>query len=210
MAVSMASLLDGLAGIAYVVDHHGVIDAVGAPHWRAFAAANGADTLADEGSVLGRSLFDFSEGDRVAEIYHRCLDLVFAARIPGARLASRCDGPGVRRELSITVTPIPGGGGGVERALFQSVTIAEEERPPIDLFDFTGIARRGAGQAWPILAMCSYCQAVRYPLGVPAAEVAEDWISAEDYYHRGGHARVRLSHGVCPPCFEELDRALPH
>ena len=102
------------------------------------------------------------------------------------------------------------GGGEVHRRL-PEVTVAEQERPPIELFDFAGIARGGLGQAWPILAMCSYCQAVRYPLALDAPDDApRDWISAEDYYHRGGDARVRLSHGVCPPCFEDLDRALPH
>lgn len=209
MAVNVASLLDGLAGIAYVVDRDGVIDAVGQRHWRAFATANGGCGLLDQEAVIGRSLFDFIRGERVVSIYQRCLDLVFTARIPGARIASRCDSPGVRRELSITVTPIVNGHG-VEHVLFQSLTVAEQQRPPIDLFDFAAIERRPCAHALPILAMCSYCQAVRYPLGADEEDDDGQWITAEDYYHRGGHAQVRLSHGVCPPCFDELDRSLLH
>lgn len=207
MAVNVASLLEGLAGIAYVVDRRGVIEAIGRRHWRAFAAANGGEALLECERVIGRSLFEFIQGEPVAAFYRRCLETLFAGQSVGAHIASRCDGPGVRRELAILVTPIVDDGV-VAHVLFQSVTVAEHERPPIELFDFAALARRAGGHAWPTLVLCDYCQAVRVP--VDAAEGEGRWISAEDYHQRGGDARVRLVHGVCPPCLDELDRSLRH
>jgi hypothetical protein len=107
----------------------------------------------------------------------------------------------------ITVTPIYAGDT-IEGVLWQSLTIGETIRPRLDLFDFAQQRRLAADglKSWPILGMCSYCQDVRFPAGSCDADGA--WISAEDYYHRGGDSRVRISHGLCPDCFEDADAAL--
>ena len=35
----------------------------------------------------------------------------------------------------------------------------------------------------------------------------EEWVTAERYYALGGDSRVRLSHGVCPPCYKDLSES---
>lgn len=206
MHLDFDHLLNGLDGVAYVVDRDAVVVALGRRNWNAFALANDGADLVDGKGVLGRSLFDFIEGDDVAFVYRRWINGLFVAEWPRGRVISRCDAPGVRRELMILISPIYGGSG-VERILFQSVTVSEHVRPRLELFDFAASRTRGAvGQALPILSMCSYCQEVRYPVG--STDQTGAWISAEDYYHRGGGSEVRISHGICPPCLDYMEAAL--
>jgi hypothetical protein len=206
MHLDFDHLLNGLDGVAYVIDRNMMIVGLGSRNWNAFALANGGASLVDGNGVLGRSLFDFIEGDDVAFVYRRWINGLIAAEWPRGRVISRCDAPGIRRELMILISPIHGGAG-VERILFQSVTVIEHVRPRLELFDFAGNRSRGAaGQALPVLSMCSYCQDVRYPVG--STDQTGAWISAEDYYHRGGGSEVRISHGICPPCLDRAEAAL--
>lgn len=203
MQLAFDQLLDGLDGVAYVIDRDGVIEDIGRRNWNAFARANDGAALLDGTGVIGRSLFDFISGADVAFVYQRWVDGLFTGTRPGGRVISRCDAPGVERELMILISPIRGGDG-VERVLFQSVTVAEHVRPRLELFDFA--ANRARPQALKVLAMCSYCQDVRYPAG--SSDQTGAWISAEDYYHKGGGAEVRISHGMCPPCFDRAEQQL--
>jgi len=57
-----------------------------------------------------------------------------------------------------------------------------------------------------IVKVCSYCHNVANDNHDDAAPVA--WITPEEYYQRGGTSEVRLSHGICPPCYERLELAI--
>jgi hypothetical protein len=50
--------------------------------------------------------------------------------------------------------------------------------------------------------MCSYCQRVAWPPG--RARRRREWIEAEEYYRRGGASEIRISHGICPPCYKDV------
>ena len=32
----------------------------------------------------------------------------------------------------------------------------------------------------------------------------EEWVTAEEYYQRGGKSDVQISHGMCPDCHAEF------
>jgi hypothetical protein len=187
-------LLDALDGISYVVDQDYRILAVGRTRWEAFAASNDAPELT-AASVLGQDLFETVQGDDVREIYRRYAEETLQSS-KSAALATRCDSPGIRRELRLAITPLRRAGV-VRGLLFQSLTVDELVRPPIDLFDFKAVAalvdRR---RQLPIVTLCSFCQRVNKP----ATQGEPPWIDAEEYYRLGGTSDVRISHGLCPDC----------
>jgi len=207
MRLNVEEIVDGMEGIAYLTDTEGTIFTIGRRHWNRFAAENGASEMVDGNGVIGHNLFDFIAGDDVREKYRAFLGAIVGRRAGRARLFSRCDSPVIERQLMITVTPIYTGAS-IEGALWQSSTMSETMRPRLDLFDFAQLRRHAGngGANWPILAMCSYCQHVRYPIG--SSDDDGEWIAADDYYHRGGDSRVRISHGLCPTCFEDAEKSL--
>lgn len=208
MLLSVKSLLDGMAGITYLTDPDGQIIDVGRENWNAFARANGAPELIDGGRVIGHNVLDFVAGDDVSDSYRRCVEAISSDRLDYIRLLSRCDSPGVRRKLWFTVRPVRSGSA-LQAMLVQILVICEELRPPIELFDFAALrAAQAANAHLPILGMCSYCQDVRFPAG--SVDGDGEWMSAEGYYRRGGNAKVRISHTMCPTCFELDGQLLPH
>lgn len=195
-AISFQALLDSMEGVAYVVDRAGLIQACGGINWTTFACNNGGWGIADAASVVGRPLLDFVTGIRVADAYRGYMARLFDGAEPHIRFPFRCDAPDLRREHWMTIRPIAADGA-VQGLLFQSVTLGETLRPPLDLFDLNDVrARLAETQSWPIVTICSYCHDVTHS----AAESA-GWLTPEDYYRRGGSSEVRLSHGICPSCY---------
>lgn len=200
------SIVDGIDGITYLTKPDGTILMVGRRHWNRFARNNGGAALLDGASVIGHNLFDFISGPTVRAAYERACEMILCRRATRMQLVSRCDSPSVERELLITVTPVFAGEK-IDGLLWQSLTISETARPPVDLFDFAALrARLERERNVPILTMCSYCQQVRYPIG--SSDADGEWISAPEYYRRGGGSRVRISHGLCEHCLERAEEAL--
>jgi hypothetical protein len=208
MQFSIDSLLDAMAGIAYLTDVNGKIMNLGRQNWNAFASANNGEDLLNGESVLGRPVFDCVSGDEVRGCYQRCFDAILGERLEFIRVMSRCDSPTARRQLWITMRPVQGRRR-VSGLLVQVVVVSEEMRPPVDLFDFPALGVAATRQPMlPLLSMCSYCQNVRFPPG--SDEEEGEWMTAEDYYRRGGHSAVRISHGLCPDCYTLTEAMLPH
>jgi hypothetical protein len=206
MNINVEQILDGMEGITYLMDRDGIVVSIGRPNWNKFAAANDGHHLLDGRGVIGNSIFEFIAGDAVVANYRKLFSGIIAGKYRGARLLSRCDSPAVERQLCIVVTPIHSNGS-VERLLVQCLTVSEAMRPPMDLFDFQAErSRLGGNQKLPILAMCSYCQGVRFPIG--STDDNGEWITANEYYHRGGDSRVRISHGICPVCLDKSEEML--
>lgn len=204
--VGVGQLIDGMDGIVYMTDAEGTIVAIGTRNWNRFAYENNGAKLVDGRGVIGHSIFDFIEGNEVRWTYHRFFAAILAGRSRRARLVSRCDSPTVKRELWIIITPVHGDHR-VEHLLVQSLTVSEQARPPVDLFNFPAVLNKlRRVEHLPILSMCSYCQDVRAPGGCNDADGA--WMSAELYYRRGGDSNVRISHGRCPRCAAVIDKAL--
>jgi len=195
MKVDAFTLLEAMEGVCYLVGPDRHIRACGGDHWRRFAGDNGGPS---PDSIVGRDLFDFVLGDRVRACYADLMARMIAGRLGGASFGFRCDSPGLRREMRMSITPLREAGE-VSAFLFQSVTLNERSRAPVSLFDFARGPTRGADADLPLLAMCSYCQKVRHPAG--SEEGDGQWVEAEDYYRMGGASDVRISHGICEPCF---------
>jgi len=193
-SLGVQSLVESLPGIAYVVAPDGAILAYGRASWDHFAIENQALGLADPECVLGHSLFDFMAGGAVRRTHREMLARVLRSGEP-LTYDYRCDAPGLRRFMRMTLTALPPEA--PLAVMFHSEVLHTEERPTSPL-----LARTPAQTSpdWPILTVCAYCREVRNP---PAATEGE-WMSVERYEAVGGPRDVRLSHGVCPPCFERL------
>lgn len=196
-----AALLEALEGVCYIVDRSRRIVACGGRHWRRFAEANGGPVDVD--AIVGRDLFDFVLGHRVRERYADVMERMARGALGQIAFSYRCDSPAVRREMRMSISPLRSEHEEtVDGFLFQSMTLGEYPRPPVGLFDFTGRGRFSLEGTEPLLGLCSYCQKVRYPAG--SAEGEGEWIEAEEYYRRGGSAEVQISHGICEPCFHQV------
>ena len=198
-------LIDSLEGVVYVLDPASTLIAVGRRNWNAFADANGGPELENGSSAVGRSIFDFICGDDVRTAWKRAFDYVERVKRP-LRLSVRCDSPGVQRELLMIVSPVVIEDS-VGSVLVQSLTMSEVVRPPLVLFDFAAMrSRRSRIPDMQVLALCSYCQNVRFPPGSHDGDGR--WLAAEEYYRLGGSSQVRVSHGICPPCMEKINEAI--
>ena len=202
MLKSTQALLDAIDGVAYLLDLEDRIAAYGRPNWERFARGNDAPELLDPDRVLGRRLFDFVQGEEVRDVYARILKDIRSGAAESVTIPFRCDSPRLRRELRMSIAPVLRGPDQIG-CLFCSTAIAEDERPPIDLYDFKALAEAWAAHTQrPLVAMCSFCQRVR------SGETGEEWAEAEDYYRAGGTSAVAISHGVCPACVSKVEDAL--
>ena len=195
---SSLDLANALEGVVYILDRQRRFVSIG-HGFTAFAEANGAIELTETVAVLGRSIFDFIEGEDVRAAYRRLFELVESACLDVGTVVFRCDSPVVERTMRLAVTTLPGAGG----FLCQSILLNEGQasRAPIALFDFRARTEAAAADPdLPLLGMCSMCQQVRFPAG--SDEQDGVWVTAEEYYARGGHSEVHLTHGFCPPCSE--------
>lgn len=206
--LSTIDLLDALEGIAYIVDAAGIIEAYGHRNWQKFADDNGGGVLTDPRLIVGRPILDFVTGDDVRESYTRYMDAILSQQVEAVSFIYHCDAPDVSRELRMAMTPVPGPKGKPCGILYHSVVMSESVRPPLNIFDFQAIREAMKGElARPILALCSYCQLVRYPPGSDQGE----WMAAEDYYRKGGKSDVNISHSICPECIKTIvEPALDH
>lgn len=101
--------------------------------------------------------------------------------------------------MRLAITPITRKGVR-EGLLIQSIVLSEEDRPRVDLFDFTDLERLLAStRDLPLITMCSYCQQVK-----DSDHTANEWVDAEHYYRAGGTSEVRIRHGICPTCFDKV------
>lgn len=189
-------VLNAFDGICYALDLEGNIVGVGPDNWNRFANLAG-DTTPGARAVKRRNLFDFIAGDQVRDQLRDVMDKLISGTATDWVMPYRCDAPDTKRNMRISLRPIKNGEA-VIGFLFQSVTLDESQRPPLDIFEFMKIEEtlKKEGE-FPLVSMCSYCQRVKDGL-----HTSGEWTEAETYYANGGTSRVRLSHGICPNCRE--------
>ena len=151
--------------------------------WLDFAIENDAPELTAE-AVLGRSLWDFVDGDAICKLY----GMIFAslrAKPSEVKLPFRCDSPTRIRQMLMTLRSERGGGIAMETQLFHS-----EERAPVLLFD------RKAPRSPEGLPICSVCLRVG---------LSGEWVDAAEAVVRrrlfSQERPPRLDETVCPDCF---------
>jgi hypothetical protein len=176
--------------IVYQVDKGDRICDVNAA-WSAFASANqGAHLLPP--AVLGQSLWDAITDPTTRLVYRALLARVRSGAGP-VRFLVRCDAPDRRRLLEMRIMTTDTGG-----VAFSSAVVAEEPRPRVSLLDVD--ARRSA----EILPACGWCMRVRLADG-SWVEI-EEAVSALALFE--SEVLPQLSHGMCPSCYDAMDRAL--
>ncbi|MFN3651334.1 MAG: hypothetical protein ACK47B_17300 [Armatimonadota bacterium] len=193
--ISFQELLDTLEGTCYLVSRDGLLLAYGSRHWNRFALENGAPELTQPGMVLGRPLSAFIAGEEERQAHQAAADSLVRGIQEEVSYLYQCDAPDRRRRMRMWIRPVLREGA-VVALLYQSVVLEDTPRPPV------GILYRHAEDTseWPLLGACSYCKNVRFPPGSREGE----WLSPEQYYARGGTDRVRLSHSICPTCYESI------
>jgi hypothetical protein len=194
-------LIECLDGVAYMVDPSGRILSYGQQRWNSFAAANDAPKLCEPQNIIDLSLLDVVQGDDVKDIYRRIMDELLEGKRDGFAFGFRCDGPSTMREMRMAITPVRIQSE-VTGILFQSILLRSNHRPPLDIFRFRdSAAALDCTSDRQIVTLCSYCQKIR----VSAEHGSElEWISAEDYYRRGGSSEVQISHGICQECHSKF------
>ncbi len=195
--------LDALDGLAFETDRNGIIKAIGANNWDAFAMDNGAPELTSD-AVIGRDLFGFIEGKQVRDQIGQILDWV--SRYPNWAwvLPFRCDSPKCLRNILQSLRPIHSDGVCIG-FVFHSFHQSSWPRPPMGLYDFKRHRELSTQEPnLPVVMMCSWCQRVQFfPIG------GADWMSGEEYYSKGGRSEVQVSHGMCEECLETKLDPLP-
>lgn len=144
------------------------------------------------------------QGSEVEQSYRRFMDALLVGDTLGIAFAYRCDAPGLRRQMRMSMSRV-GQGAEPGAIRFQSTTLSEDARPPINILDSASImAALQAETALPLVTLCSFCHCV-----LTNEAAAPNWVPVEEYYRRGGAERVCVSHGLCPHCPSALD-ALRH
>jgi hypothetical protein len=199
--VDSQALLDAIDGVAYVVDRHGLIRAIGTQAWERFASANGSPELTAD-RVVGTSLFAGVRGTSVRDVCQRLHALVCLRRREMITYDYRCDAPDTERRMRMSIRPMADRRGEI-MALYQSQVLDETAGLPSGLLSMDPrVTEAGAGVGSVPLVICSFCRNVAWPIG--AAEARASWIAIPDYYRRGGSSDVVVSHGICPECVEQM------
>ena len=195
--LSVQTMLDALPGVSYVVDPDGTIMMYNAAQWTSFARSNNSEHLTSPQAVLGHSLFSFIRTESIQDHYRLFHRNIIDKRTTRVEFHYRCDAPHIRRDMLMCISPI------VDRGelfgiLYQSITLAETMRPAMGIFRY---GDRTEFDSWPIITVCSYCLRLR---NTENAGTGIEWLSPESYYHLGGSEHVRLSHGICPDCHDDI------
>ena len=192
----MQGVLNAMEGVCYLVGFDGAILALGERNWDEVASACDAVHL-HSSKLSGKNIFQHIAGEDVSFVYRQHLRRLQTGREHDLSFSFRCDAPGLRREMRMNLSTIHE----EERpaaVLFQSSIVSEHSRPPINLFASSPVSQEEAADlALPFVTLCSFCHAVK------VRPSAGRWQTAEQYYQSGGSERVRVSHGICSPCFED-------
>jgi hypothetical protein len=166
---------------SYDLDRHLVITSLG-PGWDEFALENGAAELLAPAPV-GHPLMMYVSDATTVHLY----ELLFTRVSRERREVSfpiRCDGPALRRYLTVTISPKAGAGFRVNTMLVRS-----EARAPVQLLA-TSLPRRQDQ-----LVVCGWCK---------KAGVGEQWVELEQAVALLGMFEGRdppeMTHGICTTC----------
>ncbi len=174
------------AVISYTLDRHNAIIDVN-EGWEAFASQNEGEGLSLE-DIRGHLIWEYVASAEVRYIWNEVLERV-RRRGRSTTIPFRCDGPATRREIEAYISALPNGCIQYENYLHR-----EDARTPIPL-----LSMQTAGGTNGCVRMCSWCKNILAPAG---------WLELEDAVNElrllDQQAMPRISHGVCPDCFERI------
>jgi hypothetical protein len=167
----------------YSIDVSDEIVAVGGD-WDRFARENDAPLELFSGNILHRSFWDFLSGAALEHVYQRIMTNVRAGEC--MEFAFRCDSPGLRRFLTLRMTPADDGG-----INFVTETICTEER------EFQRVFDADADRAEGIVIACSWCNKLK--TGLHQWQEPEEAVRSLALFETD--PMPALSHGMCEQCY---------
>jgi len=199
--VTAQAILEAMDGIALLIDRDVRIVACGWSNWQRFWRDNGGALPVPD--PTGQCFLDFVMPGATRDEYRLLLEQVVNGARPAVRFDFRCDAPRIRRRMRVSMTratlPETVAGEPQRGVLYQSVPIEEAPRPPQGLFaTAAGLAEAPADPPRAVVTMCATCALVAWPPG--AKGDAADWVTAPEYYRRGGGEDVLLAQAFCPDC----------
>jgi len=151
--------------------------------WLQFACQNAGEHL-NRAHVIGRSLWEFIEGEDVKQIYELIFKSARTKSLPVV-FRFRCDSPVYRRYFLLTVSPLHDG-----ELMLSTHPIREVSRNPVPLLN------PDAPRGKPSLRICSWC--------IKACLPTDEWVELEDVINRfdllGSGTVPLLTHGICSKC----------
>jgi len=157
------------------------------PAWDRFALDNGAPELRGD-RVRHRRLWAFIADPDARELHRRLLERLRSTG-RAVTLPFRCDSPDTRRFMEMDIVPRADGA-----VVFHCRLLRSERRRPVALSD------AGAGQAGPLVKMCSWCKRIEVAPG--------DWRELEVAIRALKLFEVDpppgVSHGWCGTCLDAL------
>jgi len=161
--------------------------------WTDFALRNDAEHLLPQ-EVLGNCVWDYISCPETSYLYRALFDKVVKEGRT-VQFPFRCDSPGARRYMEMTVAP-----GSKGSCKLTSVVLREELREPVALMGES--APRDDDEE--LLHMCSWCKKIGLP--------EERWVEIEDAVRAldlfAYKDIPRITHGMCPDCFGTMERTL--
>ncbi|GJL68657.1 MAG: hypothetical protein NPIRA06_12920 [Nitrospirales bacterium] len=159
--------------------------------WLQFACQNDGGHL-NRASVIGKSLWEFIEGEDLRQIYRHIFKAV-RMKQQAAVFRFRCDSPVCRRFFQLMVSPLQ-----EDELMFSTHPIREVQRDPV-LFLDPDVQRRG-----PFVTICSWCMKVRLP--------NQGWVELEETVNYldslGTGVLPSLTHGICLECQGNIENEL--
>jgi len=177
--------------VRYTLDSTGAILSTG-DGWDEFAIAGSAPSLAGAGARQ-LNLFEIVRGRRVHDFYRSLFRSILDGTLPSFEMPVRWDAPEVRRFGRFQVQRL---GGRDDVLACLAVTDREEPRAPVLLLQAPPAI--AAGPPLPVVPLCSFCKDVKLPV------FGQVWAPTEQYLAAGFPTEVRVSHGTCPGCLEQL------
>lgn len=159
--------------------------------WLHFACQNAGGHL-NRASIIGKSLWDFIEGENLSQTY----GLIFKAVRTKHQVAIfqfRCDSSVCRRYFQLTVSPLQ-----EDELMLSTHAIREISRDPVLLLDPD--VRKGDH----VLTTCSWC--------IKACLPNDEWVELEEAVNRldlfGSGVVPRMKHGLCLDCQVKIEKEL--
>lgn len=156
--------------------------------WQQAVATDGYPEL-QRNFILNRNLFEFIADSSTRMIYQDLLQRVRSGHL--VSFSFRCDTPGQRRWMSMTIRRLEKGA--VE---FSTYILRRENRLPVPLLDSAQL-RTGT-----FLHMCSWCKQIKIDVN--------QWVEVEEAVanlHLFEQPLLpELSHGICPGCLVSLKK----
>lgn len=172
--------------IRYFINRENRIESIN-DVWRSFAAKNGGEKLMNE-MVLYRDISKFIACDRCQELYYMLLESIRASK-KAIGFSFRCDSPETRRYMKMEMVPLEQG-----KVQFTSYLEREEARESLALLDLS------TERTEEFVTICSWCKRIK------TGDIT--WVNTEEavekmaLFHK--ERLPKLSHGVCPVCYELL------